>query len=119
VAVRTRDADNPVLVVNYSDVRRSKRNGGDVMPTLLVGDGSSAGDIVQLVVRPSDTVVVAVNAASANSLQLYTNGIDQASTQINAGSNQSLTTAGPSWVQATSGGGVATVQVTGGMYGGV
>jgi hypothetical protein len=89
------------------------------MPTLLVGDGSSAGDLVQLTVRPSDTVVVAVNAASANSLQVYLNGIDQASMQVNAGSNTSLTTAGPFWVQATSGGGVATVQVTGGFYGGV
>jgi hypothetical protein len=89
------------------------------MPTINVGDGSSAGDVIQLVVRPSDTVVVAVNAASTNSLQVFTNGIDQASTQINAGSNTSLTTAGPYWVQATSGGGVATVQVTGGQYGGV
>jgi hypothetical protein len=44
--------------------------------------------------------VVAVNSASANSLQLYTNGIHQASTQINACSNQSLTTAGPYWIQS-------------------
>jgi hypothetical protein len=88
------------------------------MPFLDIGDGSiAAPDLVQLTVRNGDTVVVNVLSSSTNSLQVYTNGIDQASTQVNVGSNTSLTTTGPYWIQATTGGGVCNVEITGGMYG--
>jgi hypothetical protein len=86
------------------------------MTILLVGDGSNAGDLVTLSVGTGQTVVVAVNALSANSLQVFQAGVDQPGTQVNAGGNLSISVAGPVWLQASSGGGPASVQVTGGPY---
>jgi hypothetical protein len=89
-----------------------------LMAFIDVGDGSSAApDLVPLSVSSGQTVVVNVLSTSGNSADVYQNGLDQPSTTVSIGSNLSLSVAGPFWVQATTGGGVCNIEITGGEYG--
>ena len=77
-----------------------------------VGDTSAAApDVVPVSVSPGQTVNVA-NVAGG-SVNYFTNGIDGAPTALASGNNVNLTAS--SWLQCT--GAIATVQITGGMYG--
>ena len=88
------------------------------MPYLDVGDGSSgAADLVQFAVRPGDTVTVSCLSASSSAANVFQNGTDQPATSVAAGSNVAISTPGPFWVQAASG--IASIEVTGGLYGNV
>ena len=88
------------------------------MPIIDVGDGSSAApDMVQFGVRPGDTVTVANLATSSSAVNVFANGIDQAPTSVAVNNNLAISTTGPFWLQAAAG--VATCQVTGGIYGAV
>lgn len=88
------------------------------MPIFDVGDGSSAApDMVTFGVGTGQTVTVACLTQSASSVNVFANGIDQAPTNVTAGNNTAISTTGPFWLQAAAG--VATCQVTGGIYGNV
>ena len=88
------------------------------MPFFDVGDGSSAApDMVTFGVSTGQTVTVNCLATSSSSVNVFTNGIDQAPTVVTAGNNLAVSTTGPFWLQAAAG--VATCQVTGGIYGNV
>ena len=93
--------------------RRSVRGAAEMPMQINVGDGnvSTCQDIIQLGVRPGDTVNIS-NLAGGSTLNYFTNGIDQAATTLNAGSNVNVSV--PCWIQSQ---GVSTLILTGGIYG--
>ena len=85
------------------------------MQQIDVGDGSAAApDMVALGVSSGQTITVS-NLAGGNTLNLFTNGIDQAPTTLNAGSQTTVSTPGTTFIQCASG--VTSVQLFGGLYG--
>ena len=83
------------------------------MQQIDVGDGSSAApDLVTIGVSAGQTITIS-NLAGGNTLNLFNNGIDQAPTTLNAGSQTTVTT--PTWIQCAAG--VTSVQLFGGIYG--
>ena len=88
------------------------------MPTLDVGDGSTAKEMVLVGgASGTNTVTLAVNSASVGSLDVFANGIDGAATNVAAGANTTITSS----AYIAGHGGVATVQITdtAGFYGNV
>ena len=87
------------------------------MPTINIGSNPNtpADDLVSVVVRPGDTVVVANLAASTDQLNLHTKGHSGgAISTVAKNANTSLTQPGTHYMTSS---GRSSVTITGGIYG--
>ena len=86
--------------------------------TLNIGTGAQQGadDLIQITVRPGETVTVKNNSGST--ISYHSRGHSGGATgTVTATNSQSFTAAGTHYIASADNGGRSTITVSGGLYG--